>query len=152
MRYMGLDFGDKTIGVAVSDPRNKIALGVETVRREIPTAMRKSILRLGEIIKAYDVEEIVLGYPKNMDNSVSARCAATEEFKARLERNFKKLTVTLWDERLSTAAVSRGYEGDAAEYGRRVDEMAAVYILQGYLDYKNSTQMQIIQSNCYNAF
>ncbi len=138
MRYMGLDFGEKTIGVAVSDPRNKIALGVGTVRREIPSSMKRSIGKLSEIIKAYGVDVIVLGYPKNMDNSVSARCAATEEFKARLERNFKNVSVILWDERLSTAAVSRGYEGGGIEYGRRVDEMAAVYILQGYLDYKNS--------------
>ncbi len=135
MRYIGLDFGDKTIGVAVSDPDGKIALGVETIRRDNPDSLRASISRLGEIIRRYDAGEIILGYPRSMDNSLSERCFATDRFKEKLNRNFKRLPVILWDERLSTVAVTRTLNNK-----NHVDEMAAVYILQGYLDFKNQKQ------------
>jgi putative Holliday junction resolvase len=138
LRYVGLDFGEKTIGVAVSDPAGRIALGKETLRRDKPEALRANIRRLGEIIAEYGVTEIILGNPKSKSGGdTGERGAATQLFKEKLERNFKRVPVTLWDERFSTAAVARVFEGGLSHYGQRVDEMAAVYILQGYLDYKN---------------
>jgi putative Holliday junction resolvase len=134
---LGLDFGEKTIGVAVSDKAGRIALGLETLRREKPEALRANINRLGEIIKAYGIGEIVLGRPLSKDGTESRRSILTEEFKGKLERNFKHVPVVLWDERFSTAAVGRTFEGSLSRYEARVDEMAAVYILQGYLDFKN---------------
>jgi putative Holliday junction resolvase len=139
LRYVGLDFGDKTIGVAISDPDCRIALGKETLRRDKPEALRANIRRLGEIITEYGITEIILGNPKNKHGGdTGGRGAATQLFKEKLERNFKHMPVTLWDERFSTAAVARVFDGGLSRYEQRVDEMAAVYILQGYLDYKNT--------------
>jgi putative Holliday junction resolvase len=138
LRYIGLDYGEKTIGVAISDAEGRVALGKETLRRDKPEALRANIRRLAEIIAEYGVTEIVLGDPKSKDGGGSGvRSAAVRLFKEKLERNFKRVPVTLWDERFSTAAVARVFEGNAARYGQRVDEMAAVYILQGFLDNKN---------------
>jgi len=138
MRHLGLDFGNKTIGVAISCPEAKIATGLETIRRTESMALRESIHRLGDIIAEYGVATIVLGYPKNLDGSLSAQCEKTLAFKEKLERNFNAITIKLWDERLSTRAVSRAFPG--ARYHERVDEMAAVYILQGYLDYNQKKE------------
>jgi putative Holliday junction resolvase len=138
LRYLGLDYGDKTIGVAVSDAEGRVALGKETLRRDKPEALRANIWRLAEIIAEYGVTEIVLGNPIDKNGGDSGgRSAATRLFKEKLERNFKRVPVTLWDERFSTAAVARVFDGGLSRYERRVDEMAAVYILQGYLDLKN---------------
>ncbi len=137
MRILGLDYGDKTIGVAVSDSLGFTAQGLTVIRREDEKSIKKSISMLSEIIKEYEINIIVLGYPKNMDNSEGFRCQKTLEFKARLERNFKKIPVILWDERLSTVGadrvlinVSRKKRDDV------IDKVAAVFILQGYLDAK----------------
>jgi len=142
-RYLGLDFGDKTIGVAVGCPDSKVATGIETIRRTQPEALRASINRLGEIIKAYGITHIVLGNPINMDGSQSPRAEKTQAFRDKLKRNFKSKEIILWDERLSTQAVTRAfYTGKSGSkkqqetYKSHVDEMAAVYILQGYLNYK----------------
>jgi putative Holliday junction resolvase len=129
-RFLGLDYGDKTIGVAVSCPLGKVAVGVETIRRTDPLAMKPSVERLRVLVAAYDVTHIVLGYPKHMDGTPSARCEKTTAFAERLKRNFKRLTIDFWDERLSTQAVK--------SHSNHIDEMAAVYILQGYLDFKNT--------------
>jgi len=140
MRCLGLDFGDKTIGVAVACANNRVATGITTIRRSQPEALRPSINHLSEIIDEYKVTHIVLGYPINMDGSVSTRAEKTLAFKDKLRRNFKSIQVELWDERLSTQAVSRGFFADSKTskkkrktYRTYVDEMAAVYILQGYL-------------------
>lgn len=135
-RIMCLDFGSKTIGVALSDPLMLTAQGLEIIRRDEEVAIKKSLIRLGEIIKEYSVTKIVLGYPKNMDNSIGERAEKTEYFKGKLERRFK-LPVVLQDERLSTvAADKRLLEADISRKKRKevIDKMAAVFILQGYLD------------------
>lgn len=137
MRTLGLDFGQKTIGVAVSDPFGWTAQGVEIIRRDKEESINKSILRIGEIIKQYDVLKIVLGYPKNMNNTVGERGQKTEDFKKKLEKSFPNIEIVLWDERLSTVGAERSLlEADLSRKKRKdvIDKMAAVFILQGYLD------------------
>ena len=138
MRYMGLDFGDKTIGVSVSSPSGKVAVGITTLTRQEELALRSSLKALKLIIKEYGITNIVLGYPKHLDGRDSQRCEKTLAFKDKLNRYFKSMPVELWDERLSTRAVSRVFEGTRQQFEKHVDEMAAVYILQGFLDSKQS--------------
>lgn len=145
MRFIGLDFGDKTVGVAVSDPEGRVAVGVETIRRDNADALKPSIRRIRELIAGYGAQTLVLGYPKNMDNTPSVRCETTLRFKEKLERSCKPVSVVLWDERLSTAAVLRTRPSPRA--GKAVDEMAAVYILQGYLDHLRSVQSMTDEMN-----
>ena len=136
MRILGLDFGEKTIGVAISDPFGWTAQGVEIIRRKEEKNLKASIVRIGEIINEYSVEKIVMGYPKNMNNSLGERCEKTEAFKDKLEKTFK-IEVILWDERLSTVGAERSLiEADLSRKKRKqvIDKMAAVFILQGYLD------------------
>lgn len=136
MRILGLDFGQKTIGVAISDPFGWTAQGVEIIKREQEENLKNSIIRLEEIINYYNVEKIVLGYPKNMNNTIGERCEKTENFKKRLEKIFK-IPVILWDERLSTMGAERTLlEADLSRKKRKnvIDKMAAVFILQGFLD------------------
>jgi len=135
-RFLGLDFGDKTIGVSVSGPGGKTATGITTLKRPDENAFRPSLKALKEIIREYGVTDIVLGYPKHLDGSDSPRCKKTLEFKDKLNRYFKSIPVQLWDERLSTRAVTRVFDGKRSRLKNHVDEMAAVYILQGYLDYR----------------
>lgn len=137
MRILGLDYGSKTVGVAICDELGLMAHGLETITRDKEESIKKTIKRLEEIIKDYNVEKIVLGYPKNMDGSEGFRCEKTVEFKNRLERNFKKTEVILWDERLSTSfATSILFEGNVKKENHKkvIDKVAASYILQGYLD------------------
>ena len=134
-RMLGLDYGDKTIGVAVSDPLGIMALGVETIRRDRDNALRASVRRLKELIDQYaPVETIILGFPKNMNNTQGERCVKTLAFKEKLNNYFKHIPVVLWDERLSTAGARRTLSGHIPE-NVVIDEMAAVFILQGYMDY-----------------
>ena len=107
MRILGLDFGMKTIGAAISDPFGWTAQGLEIIRRSEENNLKKSIERLKAICREYDVEQIVLGYPKNMNNTLGERVEKTEAFKKRIEKELK-LPVILWDERLSTVAAERG--------------------------------------------
>ncbi len=137
MRILGLDFGDKTIGVAVSDPLGWTAQGVEIIRRETPQEMKKPMRRLAEIVEEYEIEQIVLGYPKNLDNTEGERCQKTQAFAERLKKRFPKIPVTLWDERFSTIAAERALRMAELSHDKRksvIDKMAAVHILQGYLD------------------
>ena len=136
-KFIGLDFGDKTIGVSVSGPDNKTAVGVTTIKRQDETAFRPALKALKEIIREYGATDIVLGYPMHLDGSDSPRCKKTLEFKDKLNRYFKSIPVQLWDERLSTRAVTRVFDGKRNRLKNHVDEMAAVYILQGYLDNRN---------------
>ena len=133
-RLMALDYGDKTVGVAVSDETGTIAGGLETIRRESPEAINVSVARIKELVKHYNIKEIVLGLPKKMNNTEGERCAAVRRFKEKLERNVKNIPVILWDERLSTkSALSAMPKG--ADY-LKTDMMAAAYFLQSYMDYK----------------
>ena len=136
MRIMGLDFGSKTVGVAVSDPLGITAQGVEIVRRKSPNKLRQTLARIDELVKEYGVEELVLGYPKNMNGTEGERCEKTKEFKELLEKR-TGLPVALWDERLTTVAADRSMmEAGLGRYERKeyVDEIAAIFILQGYMD------------------
>ncbi len=136
MRIMGLDFGSKTVGVAVSDPLFLTAQGVEIIRRKSPGKLRQTLARLEELIAEYEVDRIVLGYPRNMNNTEGERCEKTREFKELLERR-TGLPVILWDERLTTVAADRTMiESGIRREDRKqyVDKLAAVFILQGYLD------------------
>jgi len=133
---MGLDFGSRTTGVAVSDPLGITAQGVETIVRKDENKLRQTCARIEELIKEYEIEEIVLGYPKNMNNTAGERAEKTEAFKAMLERRTGK-PVILWDERLTTIAAERVLmESGVRRENRKavVDKIAAVLILQGYLD------------------
>ena len=136
MRIMGLDFGSKTVGVAVSDPLYITAQGVEIIRREQENKLRKTLARIEELVKEYEVEEIVLGLPKNMNNSIGERAEKTLEFKAMLERRIG-LNVVMWDERLTTVAADKTMMEVCVRRENRkkyVDQIAATFILQGYLD------------------
>ena len=135
MRIMGLDFGSKTVGVAVSDPLGITAQGVEIIRRKSPNKLRQTLARMEELIREYGVEELVLGYPKNMNGTEGERCEKTKEFKELLEKR-TGLPVALWDERLTTVAADRAMmEAGLGRMERKehVDELAAVFILQGYM-------------------
>jgi len=135
-RILGLDYGDKTVGVAVSDPLLLTASPLETIVRPNEISIKKTIARLSEIINEYEVSTIVLGYPRNMDGSEGFRCAKTNEFKARLGRNFKRVDIILWDERLSTMFADRHLENlRKHKRDRVIDQAAASAILQNYLDY-----------------
>ena len=138
MRVMGLDYGSKTIGVAISDPLGLTAQGIEIIRREEENKLRKSLRRIEELIKEYQVEEIVLGFPKNMNNTIGERTEKSLQLKETLERRCK-LPVIMWDERLTTVEANRTLMESKVRRENRskyVDMIAAVFILQGYLDSK----------------
>ena len=136
MRILGLDFGSKTVGVAVSDGLLLTAQGVETIERKDENKLRKTCARIEELIAEYEVTEIVLGLPKNMDNTEGERVEKTKAFGEMLERR-TGLPVHYWDERLTTVAAEQILmESGVRRENRKeyVDKLAAVYILQGYLD------------------
>jgi putative Holliday junction resolvase len=135
---MGLDFGSKTVGVAISDPLGITAQGVEIVRRKSENKLRQTLARIQELVLEYQVTELVLGYPKNMNGTEGPRCEKTKEFKELLEKR-TGLPVTLWDERLTTVAADRAMMEaglDHLERKEHVDEIAAILILQGFMDAK----------------
>ncbi|MCD8156287.1 MAG: Holliday junction resolvase RuvX [Clostridiales bacterium] len=136
MRLMGLDFGSKTVGVAVSDPLFLTAQGVEIIRRKSAGKLRQTLARIEELIREYEVEKIILGYPKHMNNTEGERCEQTDQFRDLLVRPIG-LEVVLSDERLTTVMTDRAMiEAGIRRENRKdyVDELAAVFILQGYLD------------------
>ena len=136
MRIMGLDFGSKTVGVAISDSMLMTAQGIEIIRRKEENKLRQTLARIEELILEYEVGEIVLGCPKNMNGTEGVRVELTEEFKDKLERR-TGLPVILWDERLTTVAADRTMmEAGIRRENRKeyVDKIAATLILQGYLD------------------
>lgn len=133
---MGLDYGSKTVGVAISDALKITAQGIETIERKEENKLRKTLARIEELAKEYEVESIVLGLPKNMNNTMGERAEKTLEFKAMLERR-TELPVILWDERLTTVEAERTLiESKVRREERKkyIDKIAAVFILQGYLD------------------
>lgn len=137
MRIMGLDYGSKTVGVAVSDTLGLTAQGIEIVRRKSENKLRQTLARIEEIAKEYGVEKIVLGFPKHMNNDIGERAEKSLEFKEMLERR-TGLPVVMWDERLTTVEADRTMMETGIRRENRkeyVDMIAAVFILQGYLDY-----------------
>lgn len=138
MRIMGLDFGAKTVGVAISDPLLITAQGIEIIRRKDENKLRQTLARIEALIEEYEVGEIVLGLPKNMNDTLGPRVEMTLDFKEKLERRCG-LTVHTWDERLTTVAADRTMmEAGIRRENRKeyVDMIAATLILQGYLDYR----------------
>ena len=142
MRIMGLDFGSTTVGVAISDPLLITAQGIEIIRRKHEDKLRQTLARIEELIVEYEVTEIVLGYPKNMNDTLGERVEKTLAFKEKLERR-SGLTVHLWDERLTTVAADKAMiEAGIRREERKehVDRIAAIFILQGYLDLMEKKQ------------
>ncbi len=136
-RIMGLDFGSKTVGVAISDELLITAQGIEIIRRTSENKLRQTCARIETLIGEYNVGKIVLGFPKNMNNTIGERAEKSLAFKEMLERR-TGLSVIMWDERLTTVEANRTLmEGRVRREERKnyVDKLAAVYILQGYLDY-----------------
>jgi RNAse H-fold protein YqgF len=136
MRIMGLDFGAKTVGVAISDPLLITAQGIEIIRRKEENKLRRTLARIEELICEYGVEEIVLGLPKNMNDTLGERSGLTFEFQEKLARRTDR-PVHMWDERLTTVAAERAMmEAGIRRENRKehVDRIAAVFILQGFLD------------------
>ena len=136
MRILGLDYGSKTVGVAVSDPLGLTAQGVETIWRKQENKLRQTLARIEELISEYQVERIVLGYPKNMNNTIGERAEKSLEFQQMLERR-TGLPVIMWDERLTTVEANRTLMEASVRIENRkqyMDKLAAVFILQGYLD------------------
>ena len=133
MRIMALDVGSRTIGIACSDALLMTAQGIETIRR---TSLENDFKRLSELISEYEVHELVVGMPKNMNGTKGERAEKTEEFVEKMKVVID-LPITFWDERLSTVMAER--QLIAADVSRKkrkdvIDKMAAVVILQGYLD------------------
>lgn len=144
MRIMGLDFGSKTVGVAISDPLLITAQGITIIRRKEENKLRRTLAQIEALIEEYEVSEIVLGNPKNMNATLGVRAELSAQFKEKLERR-TGLPVVLWDERLTTVAAEKAMDEAGLSRERRkehVDKIAAVLILQGYLDYRAMKQEQ----------
>ena len=138
MRTMGLDVGSKTVGIAISDALGWTAQGIETVKVD-EGAGQFGMERIQELVKEYEVSGFVVGFPKNMNNTVGPRGEASQDYAELLKQTFG-FPVTLWDERLTTMAAERVLiDADVSRKKRKtvIDKMAAIMILQGYLDSKN---------------
>ena len=144
MRILGLEFGSKPVGVAISDPLLITAQGITIIRRKEENKLRQTLAQIEELIQEYEVTEIVLGNPKNMNDTLGDRSKLSEEFKEKLERR-TGLPVVLWDERLTTVAADKAMmeAGIRREHRKEhVDRIAATFILQGYLDYRKNMEEQ----------
>ncbi len=145
MRIMGLDFGSKTVGVALSDPLLVTAQSLEIIRRKSENKLRQTLARIEALIEEYEVDRIVLGLPRNMNASEGERAEKTREFADMLFRR-TGIEPVLWDERLTTVAADKlMMEAGVRRENRReyVDAIAASYILQGYLDYLRSHEENV---------
>lgn len=141
MRIIGLDYGTKTVGIAVSDSLGITAQAVETITRKEENKLRQTLARIEALIDEYNVEEIVVGLPKNMNNTIGERAEACRDFADKLERR-TGLPVIMWDERLTTVSADNVLKECGVRRENRkavVDKIAAVFILQGYLDYKSNS-------------
>ena len=137
MRILGLDYGTRTVGVAISDRLGITVQPYETITRKEDNKLRKTFQRIEQIIEEEEVTEIVVGYPLNMDGSIGERAIACKDFAAALERR-TGLIVTLWDERLTTVAADEVLmECGVRRENRKavIDQIAAVFILQGYMEH-----------------
>ncbi|HEX8438265.1 Holliday junction resolvase RuvX [Archangium sp.] len=149
MRTLGLDFGTKTIGVAVSDGLGLTAQTVTTIRR---TSLKADLAALGELVREYEAERFVVGLPLNMDGSEGPRAEATRKF-ADILTQALGLPVELVDERLSTVAAQRTLlEADLSRARRRevIDQMAAQFILQGWLDARRPASSEEFHADDYD--
>ncbi|MDO5590575.1 MAG: Holliday junction resolvase RuvX [Lachnospiraceae bacterium] len=136
MRIMGLDYGSKTVGVAISDLLGITAQGIETITRKDENKLRKTCARIEALIEEYEVEKIVIGLPKHMNNDIGVRAQKSMDFAEMLKRR-TGLPVEMWDERLTTMEAERTLiESNVRREDRKkyIDKIAAVFILQGYLD------------------
>ena len=138
---MGLDFGAKTVGVAVSDPLMITAQGIEVIHRKSENKLRQTYARIEELAVEYEVGRFVVGLPKNMNATEGERAQKSREFAANLERRCA-IPVVMWDERLTTVSADRILdEAGVKQQDRKqhIDAIAASFILQSYMDYlKNS--------------
>ena len=135
-RILGLDYGTKTVGVAISDPLLLTAQELETITRERASALRHTLVRIRELCDDYKVESIVLGYPRNMDGTEGFRCEDTLAFKELLEKRVD-CPIILVDERLTTVYADEILEESGVAKSERkkvIDQIAAAIILQEYLD------------------
>lgn len=140
MRIMGLDVGAATVGVAISDELLYTAQGIEVIRRQYENKLRQTYARIEQLAEEYDVGLIVVGYPKNMNNTVGERAVKSENFAADIRRR-TGLEVVLWDERLTTVAAHRALALGGTGLKKKmevVDKVAAVVILQNYLDWRRN--------------
>ncbi len=147
-RILGLDFGSVTTGAAVSDPLGITAQGLETIWRKEENKLRKTCARIEELCAEYEVGTIVLGLPKNMNSTEGERAEKTRAFGEMLERR-TGLPVVFWDERLTTVSSEKALmEGKVRRENRKevIDRIAAVLILQGYLDYLRMKKTQELQT------
>ena len=143
MRIMGLDYGSKTVGVAVCDPLGITAQAVETITRKDENKLRQTLARIEALAKEYGVEKFVLGYPKNMNNTVGDRAQKSEELKAALERR-TGLPVELWDERLTTVAAERVLmeSGVRREHRKESVDRSQQHDPSGILDHLSMTKKE----------
>lgn len=133
-RILGLDVGDRTVGVAASDLLLMTAQGVETIRRE---SLEQDLSRLDELMREYDAVQLVVGLPRNMNGTEGERCEIVRAFAEEIQKTRPDAEIIFWDERLSTVAAARSLiSADVSRKKRKkvIDKMAAVFILQGYLD------------------
>ena len=133
-RILGLDVGDRTVGVAASDLLLMTAQGVETIRRG---TLEKDLARLGELMREYDAVRLVVGLPRNMNGTEGDRCEIVRAFAEEIKKALPEADIVFWDERLSTVAAAKSLiQADVSRKKRKkvIDKMAAVFILQGYLD------------------
>ncbi len=154
-RILGLDYGSVTVGVAVSDPLMLTAQGLETIRRKHENKLRQTLARIEALINEYDVSVLVLGYPKNLDNSIGERAKKSEEF-AEMLRKRTGLPVVLWDERLTTVSAHRYLDEAGLDYREKsevVDTVAASIILQSYIDFlaNNPDEKEKIEKEIING-
>ena len=147
MRIIGLDVGTKTVGVALSDPLGITAQPFETITRKDNNKLRRTYARIEQIISEYDVTEVVVGYPKNMDDTIGERAKACEEFAAALERR-TGLPVTLWDERLTTVEADEVLEECGVKRENRktvIDQIAAVLVTEAKVYVNGALGMGIVK-------
>ena len=140
MRVMGLDYGTVTVGVAIRDALKITAQGIETIRRKEENKLRRTLARIEELVKEYEVDTIVVGLPKNMNNTIGERANKSIDFADMVHRR-TGVEVVMWDERLTTVTAHNAMlEADISRKKRYdvVDKVAAVIILQNYLDYSSN--------------
>ncbi len=133
-RILGLDVGDRTIGIAASDLLLMTAQGVETIHR---TTMEADLKRLAELAETYEANRFVVGFPRNMNGTEGERCEFVKDFAGEIRNKLPEIEIIFWDERLSTVAAAKSLIAADVSRKRRkkvIDKMAAVFILQGYLD------------------
>ena len=149
MRVMGLDYGTKTVGVAISDPLGLTAQGIETIQRKEENKLRRTCARIEELIKEYQVEKIVLGFPKHMNNDIGERAQKSLEFRDMLVRR-TGLEVIMWDERLTTVAAEQTLiESGVRRENRKqyVDKIAACVYSPGIFRFDLYAENSRIEEN-----